>query len=470
MFITYPRSIIVMACAAAGCATAAAQFMEADVQIVHTFQKAAGTNFGWAVSELADITGDGVMELIVPQLGQNRVFVYSGASGAQIYRLDSPGGGSFGTAIADAGDVDNDSVHDIIIGASAFNNRGAAFVYSGANGGLLFQLNGATNGDGFGAAVSGAGDLNNDGHDDVVVGAPGHDSAGTASGRAYAYSGLDQSEIHHWDGEAASNNFGGGIAGIHADVDEDGVNDVIVGAHNAGPGGQGRAYVFSGASGALRYPLDPASPGAVFGQFFVAGVGDVDCDGVADVYVGDYAAPGGGKAYVYSGTNGALIHQFSGSAGDGAGCGRGAGDVNGDGHADLIVGHYTSNAGAGGAGKCVLFSGRDGSVLRTFTSTVAGAQVGFDCVGVGDVNLDGGIDLLLSGSSGSVVYVVAGDVPCPSDLDGSGATDLTDISILLASFGANSGVCGEDGDLDHDLDVDIEDLSILLAAYGSICP
>lgn len=447
------------------------QFVEGDVQILRTFQKNPGTNFGWAVAELADINDDGAMELIIPQLGQNRVFVYSGADGAEIYRLTpTPQSGSFGTAVADAGDVDDDGKHDIIVGASAFGGRGAAFVYSGADGTLLFQLNGEASSDGFGSAVGGAGDLNNDGYDDVLVGAPGNDSAGSNAGRAYAYSGLDQTEIHHWDGEATTNNFGSGIAGIHADIDTDGVNDVIVGAHNAGPGGQGRAYVYSGASGNLVYPLDPASPGATFGQFFVAGVGDVNCDGTADVYVGDYAAPGGGRAYAYSGVDGALIHQFTGTPGDGAGPGRGAGDVDGDGHADLIVGLYTNGAGANNAGRCVLYSGRDGSVMRIFTATTANAQVGFDCVGVGDVNNDGAIDLLLAGSTGSVVYLVAGKPPCSADLDGSGGIDIPDVAILLSNFGASSGVCGEDGDLDHDHDVDLTDLSLMLGLYGALCP
>jgi hypothetical protein len=128
---------------------------------------------------------------------------------------------------------------------------------------------------------------------------------------------------------------------------------------------------------------------------------------VADFYAGDYAAQGGnGFAGVHSGRDGSLIHGWPGGPGDGTGPGREAGDVDGDRRIDLAVGSYT--AGPTDAGRVDVRSGRTGRVLRTITSTTAGENLGFDAVGVGDVNRDRRIDLLLSAAEGDTVYLVAG--------------------------------------------------------------
>jgi hypothetical protein len=159
---------------------------------------------------------------------------------------------------------------------------------------------------------------------------------------------------------------------------------------------------------------------AAFGTFFVAGVGDVNRDGTPDVYVGDYAdttngvdAQGNpaGRAGVYSGRDGRELLHWLGEPGAGLGPGRGAGDVNDDGRPDLIVGSYTSSSGAPQAGKVQIFSGADGSLLRTITSTTANEQLGFDAVGLGDVNRDGVPDELVSAANGDHVYVIAGRKP-----------------------------------------------------------
>ena len=138
-----------------------------------------------------------------------------------------------------------------------------------------------------------------------------------------------------------------------------------------------------------------------------------------DFYVGDYAdttngidAAGNpaGRAGVYSGRDGHELLSWLGDTPEaGLGPGRGAGDVNGDGRPDLIVGSYTSNAGAPAAGKVQIFSGADGSLLRTITSTVENDNLGFDAVGLGDTNRDGVPDELLSAANGNHVYIVAGN-------------------------------------------------------------
>jgi hypothetical protein len=143
-------------------------------------------------------------------------------------------------------------------------------------------------------------------------------------------------------------------------------------------------------------------------------VGDVNGDGVPDVYGGDFndAALGAatGRAYVFSGVDGTVLLRVSGSvAGEGLGPGREAGDIDGDGLPDLIVGSYQSSEGAPRAGKVQIVSGVDGSVLRTFTSTRGNENLGFDAVGLGDVNDDGIPDAALSAASRNTVYVVAGE-------------------------------------------------------------
>jgi hypothetical protein len=159
----------------------------------------------------------------------------------------------------------------------------------------------------------------------------------------------------------------------------------------------------------MLFPLPPSAAPRQFGTFFLAGVGDLNHDHVPDVYGGDYAADAGaGYAGVYSGRDGSLLHSWTGAAGDGLGPGRGAGDVNRDGVNDISVGSYTNDDGGHDAGKIQIFSGRSGRRLRTITSTTPDEQLGFDAVGIGDVNRDHRPDLLASAAEGDTLYVIAG--------------------------------------------------------------
>ena len=135
-----------------------------------------------------------------------------------------------------------------------------------------------------------------------------------------------------------------------------------------------------------------------------------------DIFVGDYASdingPASGYAAVYSGVDGSLLHEWPGAAaGEGIGPGREAGDVNGDGAVDLIIGSYTSSDGASQAGKVQVFSGATGLPLRTITSTSENENLGFDAVGVGDVNDNGSIDYLVSAATLDMVHLIDGATP-----------------------------------------------------------
>jgi hypothetical protein len=412
---------LAIATAAAG---AEGPFVEGG-RILQTFRGQTPPNncttacFGWAVSELGDVDRDRAQEAIVgePTLGNGTTYVYSGRTGRELYRFEGPAPGSAGGyAMADAGDVDGDHVSDIVTGAPGVG-AGQAFVYSGRTGRLLLTLSGEAPGDFFGAAVASAGDVDGDRRADILVGAPREDGAGANAGRAYVFSGRTGTLIRELSAGDEGDALGSGTDWTE-DVNRDGVPDQIVGARNAGidgaANGPGRVYVFSGRSGRLLLTIAPPATGADLGWFFVAGVGDVNRDRTPDVYAADFSdsanGPAAGRAAVYSGRDGSELLSWTGeAAGDGLGPGREAGDVNHDGRPDIAIGSYLSNAGAPAAGRIRIFSGKDGTVLRTITSTVTNENLGFDAVGIGDVNRDGKPDLLASAANGETVYIVAGE-------------------------------------------------------------
>ena len=268
---------------------------------------------------------------------------------------------------------------------------------------MILTLSAERAADSFGQHVSGVGDVNHDGYDDVIVGAPGNNAGGEGAGRAYVYSGKDGHLLLTLTGEAAGDKFGSAVAGR-------GNKDrfvLIVGAPAAGPGHHGRTYVYNTLSAKPQFVIDSDETGNALGGMFVSAVGDVNHDGVLDVYASDWsnAAKGlsTGRIYVRSGKDGAPLLTLTGeTAGEGFGTSPSpAGDVNGDGYDDLIVGAWQYAGAAISAGRAYLFSGKDGSLMKTFTCRTPGDTFGFDAVGLGDVDGDGVIDLLItSGWSG----------------------------------------------------------------------
>jgi hypothetical protein len=410
-----------LALLAAGPASASGTFVQ-RVHLLATFHgptTGRGAYFGWAVSELHDITGDGVTDLIVGEVDgggtrmPGRVWVYSGRTHRLLYKLTGRAGDQSGFAVADAGDVNGDGVDDIISGApgSTADAPGAAIVYSGATGQVLVRLHGHAPGSNFGAAVAGVGDVNGDGRDDLLVGAPGSGQIGSAPGKAYVISGRTFHVIRRLSAWRRGDSFGSATDGS-ADLNGDGVPDLVIGAGDAGPTQGGAVYVYSGRTGRRLFRINAPRGARQFGRFFAAGVGDVNGDGVPDIYAGDYGADtrgtAGGFAGVYSGADGSPIHRWAGAAGEGLGPGREAGDVNGDGRVDIIAGYYTSSDGASQAGKVRVFSGATGKPIRTITSTTENENFGFDAVGVGDTNGNGSLDYLVSAASLDTVYLIDG--------------------------------------------------------------
>ncbi len=372
--------------------------------------EAAGDQFGWIGRNAGDADGDGVTDILTsapfksiggPNAG--RVYVYSGRTGELLFQKDGQPGDTLGIGIESAGDVDGDGHADILAGAAGAAGTGAAFVWSGKTGALLYEWFGEGNGDSFGRKVAGVGDWNDDGHSDVIVGAPGFDGVGADSGKAYVFSGKDGDLLVALEGERQGIRFGSAVDGSCRADDR----ILVIGAQNDGAGGTGAVLVYRAAQGEdepeLGFRIDSRTDDVNLGRMFVSAVGDVDGDGRMDVYASDWESnanglPGSGRIYVHSGASGELLHALAGEAtGDGFGIGTAeAGDVDGDGCDDLLIGAWQNDEGAPGGGKCYLYSGKSGALLATYTCATAGETFGFDTTGLGDMDNDGKLEFLIT--------------------------------------------------------------------------
>ena len=211
-------------------------------------------------------------------------------------------------------------------------------------------------------------DANGDGIGDVLVGAPG---VSGYTGAAYLYSGKDGSLLQAWTGEAASGNFGGSVS-LGPDVTGDGRADVLIAAYTLTVGAitnAGKVYLYNGATGAFIRSWSGSSTYGYFGNSVSLGP-DTNGDGRGDVLVGSSITTTAGQAFLYSGSDGSLLRTFTGSE-VGARFGTvvflGA-DVTGDGRGDLLVAENMATVGGMGlAGKVYLYSGASGALLRTWS-------------------------------------------------------------------------------------------------------
>jgi hypothetical protein len=356
----------------------------------------AGEFFGAALAPVGDVNGDGYGDVIVGspfysngETQEGRVYLFLGTPEGFLqepaWTFESDVAGSrFGSAVACAGDVNADGYNDIVVGAYLYDRgdgyEGAAYVFLGTAEGFSATPTKILFGNKpyalFGESVAGAGDVNNDGYDDVIVGASNYLAGPDREGAVFLYLGSPDGvgDDPDWTYESRSYRefLGSSLAGA-GDVDGDGYDDIIVGAseHTGTRLYAGAAYLFRGIpSGLSSTPvlLESDQEDTDFG-ISVAGVGDVNGDGFSDVLIGadsyysEEAGPGG-AAFLYLGSPVGLKKEWAwrGSSGkDSAwyGCSvAGAGDVNGDGLADWLVGAYNYDCDSTISGAAFAYRGK----------------------------------------------------------------------------------------------------------------
>lgn len=389
------------------------------VDILHEWRGENGEAFGWEARAVGDVDQDKIVDVVVSApantpgaTAAGRIVVYSGKTGEPLWQVQGEDGDQLGIGIEAAHDTNKDGTPDVIASAPG---KGEAYVYSGDDGKLLLTFR-LKKDEGTMGKVAGAGDLNGDRHADLLVGAPG---GGDSPGKTYIYSGKDGSQLGVLTGEEAGDSFGTAVAGAtHGES-----SFIVVGAPNAGQNDTGRVYVYTSLEDEATFTIDADDTGRQLGGMFVSVVGDVNGDKVQDIYASDWQnrAKGNmtGRVYVHSGKDGSRLLTLTGErAGDGFGIGPArAGDINGDGADDLVIGAWQDRSGAWSGGRVYLYSGKDGEMLGTYTSKLPGETLGFDADGVGDVNGDGAIDYLLTSAWSMVngprsgrTYIVSGKI------------------------------------------------------------
>ena len=457
-------------CLLAWCTLVVATTFAQTITHVPLFTVDGGTGgdlFGNSVSGAGDVNGDGFDDLIVGALGDGegsrgtaRVLSESQANVLHTFQGDSAGD-FLGISVSGAGDVNGDGFADLIVGATGDDNTapasGSARVLSGVDGAVLYNFDGDSINDRFGSSVSGAGDVNGDGFDDLIVGAPFDDNNGFSSGSARVFSGIDGSVLYNFDGDPASV-FGWTVSGA-GDVNGDGFADLIVGASSDSINGirTGSARVFSGVDGSVLYDFAGDSAEDDFG-ISVSGAGDVNGDGFADLIVGASGADNNGQSSgsvrVFSGVDGSVLYNFDGNLAweSFGGSVSGAGDVNGDGFADLIVGASSFSTNRSGSAR--VFSGIDGSVLYNFDGDSAGAEFGISVSGAGDVNGDGLADFIVGApqggaNNGGSARVFVSQIIILGDCNLDGVVDFLDINPFISILSSDSFLdqadCNRDG-------------------------
>jgi hypothetical protein len=393
------------------------------------------TNFGFSVAWAGDVNGDGFADLIVGshteshgQSGEGLAYVFHGSPQGLTHSWQVQSNqvaARLGYSVSTAGDVNNDTYSDVIVGAIYYDNgqsdEGKVFVYHGSAAGLSLSPAWSAESNqanaGMGNAVANAGDVNGDNYEDVIVGAWQYDNGQTDEGRAYIFhgspTGLLKSPAKTLESNQVSARFGSSVA-TAGKVNGDVYADVLVGAvwFDNGQGDEGRAFAYYGSTTGIGpapdWTAESNQANAWFGHS-VSTAGSVNDDNFDDVIIGAPLSSNGqsqeGRAFVYYGSGSGLLPAAAWTGESNVSQAQygqdvsTAGDVNGDGFSDVIVGTHRFDGPEIDEGRAWVYHGSMTGLAMTPSWTgdpnQAGAYFGWSVSTAGDVNGDGFSDVLV---------------------------------------------------------------------------